>query len=170
MNRLDNNINALKLAPVLLIALLTQGCGSEPGCTEVNAYEDGISFRLKDKNTGENLIAKWGTKYDSDFVKLKKSDGSDATELSIGDDGQIYFVIPEWQEEITDTLRQRRFFLHLPYEDVPSRDIDTIKAKYALRNQECPNIWFREFNIYYNDSLYHSGDYIKYIDFFEPDK
>lgn len=149
------------------IAFNCSGCDKE--CREVLPYERGFSFRLLDKGSGENLIALWGAKYNSEEVTLKQENGNHASFLSVGGNGKIGFLILDYPLEPIGENHVKIYFLELPDPSgTPGReDIDTIKFEYAFKENDCPAIWYDYFEIYYNDSLYHEGDFIQYIEFYK---
>ena len=148
--------------------IISNSCNSVEGCDLPVPGGEFFLFKLLDKKTNSNLIGAWGTKYASDKVNLLKEDGTEANNLEIGADGNISFIIPDTNDEALNTEITRTFLLHLP--DVNgnlSQDIDTLIFKYTFFKDEmnCPNIWYNSFLVIYNDSIYHNGEYLSYVEF-----
>lgn len=123
-------------------------------------YDSYFTFRLVDQY-GINQIAAWGSRYLSDSVFLTKIDGTPPNQLEILGDGNITFFIPDSFDEAKDTFITRQFFLYLPdAQGHPNDDIDTLRFKYRF-NTAC----YENFQVFYNDSLYHDGQYIGFVSF-----
>ncbi len=123
-------------------------------------YDSYFTFRLVDQY-GINQIAAWGSRYISDSVFLTKIDGTLPNQLEILGDGNITFFIPDSFDEARDTFITRQFLLYLPdAQGHPNDDIDTLRFKYRF-NIAC----YENFEVFYNDSLYHNGQYIDIISF-----
>jgi hypothetical protein len=133
-------------------------CKEKKLCEGVPIFDSYFSFKLVDKY-GINLIAAWGARYLSDSVYLTKMDGSLPNQLGISGGGRIGFVIPDDDSEAKDSMVTREFLLYLPdNQGHPKDDVDTLKFQY-LFNQSC----YEKFRVWYNDSLYHDGQYIDFI-------
>ena len=149
----------------IVLVMFSTSCGlwdSEHGeCLDEGPIGSVLVFKLLDKNSKDNLIAAWGTRYDSDKVNLYKENGDLANELYIWESGKIVFLIPDNNVDALEKEEISVFYLHLPDEQGNlSRDIDTLSFTYEFENREgCPEIWYQSFKVKFNDSLYHQGDY-----------
>lgn len=159
-------LNRLTTFFVLSVLCLSLGC-TDKECNASAPDNEAFVFRLLNKVSRTNLIALWGARYDSELVDLLEDDGSRAKWLYVGADGNISFVIAEDSFEALEREITKTYFLHLP--DIfgtPSRDIDTLQFIYKFVNQDdCPPIWYDRFQVFFNDSLYHDGEYVTLIEF-----
>ena len=159
------------IAIILLLGfliLISISCDSESDCNSPLPNGEVFVFKLVDKKTNSNLIAAWGAKYESSKVDLLIEDGIEASNLEIGADGNISFIIPERNDEALINEVSKKFYIHLPdAQGSLSQDIDTLVFKYKFYEKEknCPKIWYATFSASFNDSLYHSGEYLSYIEF-----
>lgn len=141
-----------------MLSLLPQLYCEEKNSCKSPVIDSYFYFRLVDKY-GMNQIAAWGTRYLSDSTYFTKLDGSMPRQLEILGDGNISFVIPEDDYEALDTQATQVFLLYLPdVQGHPRDDVDTFTFKYKFQGA-C----FEEFIVYYNDSLYHQGEYEKFL-------
>jgi hypothetical protein len=139
--------------------LFFTSCERKEDCAHV--YFSTFAFKLSDKN-GFNQIATWGAPYQSDSVFLVHADGSTPQDLEIGDDGIIWFVLPniERLRFVEDTMVSLEMFLLLPdFQGNARQDTDTLRFTYQSRA-----LCYDNFQVSFNDSVYHDGQYIDFID------
>jgi len=123
-----------------------------------DAFNTPFSFQLVSAN-GQTLIGESGTLYESSDVKLTDSTGNIPPSVEIGSAGTIGLIIPSNGEE-TGKFIKKDFFLVLPPTGVnPDEDVDTISTTYKLLLTKCNVFWYESFEVAYNDSLYHSGEF-----------
>lgn len=140
--------------------LIHVSCEKKDRCIGSIVPDSYFSFKLTDK-FGVNLIAAWGARYLSDSVYLTKFDGTLPNRLDIGAGGRIGFVIPDDDSEARDSSVTKYFLLSLPdFLGNPGNDIDTLKFRYRFYGS-C----YDSFQVWYNDSLYHNGNYTDFISF-----
>ena len=140
--------------------LIHSSCGKKEGCIGPIVPDSYFSFKLTDQY-GINLIAAWGARYLSDSVYLTKLDGTLPNRLDIGAGGRIGFVIPDDDSEAKDSSVTKQFLLYLPdFQGNPKKDIDTLRFQYRFYGS-C----YDTFQVWYNDSLYHNGNYTDFISF-----
>lgn len=150
----------LLMVVVILFSTPFSSCKEEKECEGIPVFDSYFSFRLVDKY-GINLIASWGARYLSDSVYVRKEDGTFPNQLEIRGNGRIGFSIPNDDSEAQDTIVIREFLLYLPdLQGHPMNDVDTLKFQYRF-NQAC----YENFRVWFNDSLYHDGQYIDYLNF-----
>lgn len=122
-----------------------------------------FAFWLLDSITNVNLLI--GNS--NSLIKILKEDMSEVDRFKKSS-GRVEFVIPEYFEQVGDSIIDKKFFIHL--NRTPSNlDIDTLRFKYTLGFYEknCPNIWYDFIEIYFNEKLYHSGDYLNSFTFYK---
>jgi hypothetical protein len=128
-------------------------CSKKEPCNYL-VHDAYFTFRVVD-SYGINQIGKWGRTYLSDSVRVTKYDGTQPNRLVIDPDGHIGFFIPDDDREALDTQIVKQFFLYLPdAQGYPQNDIDTLTFKYRFKIS-C----YEQFVVYFNDSLYHDGEY-----------
>lgn len=106
------------LAGFLLFVL---SCNTDKSCFKF--VEDGrLIVQLNDRS-GNNLIAAWGTRYDSDSVKLLSEDGK----LYATATGDISFSVVSTTDPPVNKKLSNTCYLRLPpWQGNPNVDIDTI--------------------------------------------
>ncbi len=123
-----------------------------------DAFNTPFTFQLVSTN-GQTLIGESGALYESTDVKVTDSEGSIPPSVEIGSAGIIGLIIPSNGDE-TDEIIKKDFFLILPPTGInPNEDVDTISTTYKLLLTECNVFWYQSFEVTYNDSLYHSGEF-----------
>jgi len=136
-------------------------------------YEIGFSFRLIDENTGESVIAAWGTKYDHEDIEFKQVMKDTIEGLNIIGNGWIAFSIideigPHNEDEIVGKPFTNTYYLFLDAKNEEREtDIDTIiiSSEVIPVDRDCISIDFGHTTVVYNDSIYHQGEYLEHIDF-----
>ncbi|MFK7770833.1 MAG: hypothetical protein AB8F94_01795 [Saprospiraceae bacterium] len=157
---------------ILIVAIFTLTllctCKKRTKCESLAIDDQDFSFRLIDTNTGESIIALWGTIYESEKVSLVKEDDTLPASLYKSDSGRFTFTIEDSNDYPLNEDIHKVFYLKLPdLQGIPDRDIDTITFNYQIQFDEdnCPKKDYKFFDVYYNDSLYHTGLYKDYIEF-----
>lgn len=143
--------------------LLHFSCKKKEVCQFI-VQDETFTFRLVDQY-GVNQIAKWGSRYLSDSVYVTKTDGTLPNQLGISPGGTIGFFIPDSYDEALDSQVMQQFLLYLPdIQGNPRDDIDTISFKYKFQITG-DIICYEKFQVAFNDSVYHEGQYTNFIIF-----
>lgn len=163
---MKKNISVLIFIPIIFI-LVFLNLNCSPEC-DISIYDESFFFSLKDKATGKYLIGD-KTKYDYRNVELINGDGSkiEQNRHSVNVNN-IELIVPDFPSKVTGQELKSEYLLLLP--DVlgnPDRHRDYIRFEYKLKDNDCPKIWYEYFRVFYNDSLYHDGDFIYNLDFYE---
>lgn len=137
-------------------------------CSDTLPDDTSFIFSLKDKATGKYLIGD-KAKYDYRNVELINGDGSkiEQNRHSVNVNN-IELIVPDFPSKVTGQEIKSEYILLLP--DAlgnPGRIKDFIRFEYKLKENDCPKIWYEYFKVFYNDSLYHDGDFIYNLDFYE---
>lgn len=158
--RIKANLSALYLPLIVLVCNYQCANKETLPCSGDLVVDSNFTFKLADQS-GTNLIAAWGARYLSDSVYVTKSDGSLPRLLEIREDGSISLLVPEDSQEAQDSSVTRSFLVYLPdFHGHPKADVDTIIFKYRF-DASC----YEDFQVFYNDSLYHQGNFTSFISF-----
>jgi hypothetical protein len=145
---------------VLLISVLQTLYACCRGDQEPDIYSKGFSFSLVKKQTQQNLLGLYGI-YHKDTVKIYDEIGQKVYNGPVPPDGYIYFlpVRKDKDNQAFATEVTRKFYLYLD-----QYDTDTIKIAFKLKQiRECGKRDDIDYTkIYYNDSLYVSGNALSY--------
>lgn len=163
---MKKNISVLIFIPIIFI-LVFLNLNCSPEC-DISIYDESFFFSLKDKATGKYLIGD-KAKYDYRNVELINGDGSkiEQNRHSVNVNN-IELIVPDFPSKVTGQEIKSEYILLLP--DAlgnPGRIKDFIRFEYKLKENDCPKIWYEYFKVFYNDSLYHDGDFIYNLDFYE---
>lgn len=167
---MKKNISLKIFIPIIfIIVFLNLNCSLE---CDISIYDESFIFSLKDKATGKNLIGDKAfekTKYDFRNVELINGDGSKIEQnrhkINVNN---IALIIPDYPVKVSGQKVKSEYLLLLPDElGNPDRHRDLIRFEYKLKDNDCPKIWYEYFRVYYNDSLYHDGEFVSNIDFYE---
>lgn len=163
---MKKNISVLIFIPIIFI-LVFLNLNCSPEC-DISIYDESFFFSLKDKATGKYLIGD-KAKYDYRNVELINGDGSkiEQNRHSVNVNN-IELIVPDFPSKVTGQEIKSEYILLLP--DAlgnPGRIKDFIRFEYKLKENDCPKIWYEYFKVFYNDSLYHDGDFIYNLDFYK---
>ena len=122
--------------------------------------DNSILFRMIDENSNE-LIGEYGRMYELENISICQQDFQSAIKAKVDGGGKISFVLTEdTSDEPLNNVISKTFLLNFQNpKDTSEIDTDTILFEYVLTQQECPPIWFEDFKVSYNDSLYHDGEF-----------
>ncbi|MEZ5059736.1 MAG: hypothetical protein R2879_22105 [Saprospiraceae bacterium] len=149
---------------LLFFTLFSVGCGPKE-CSHLFPDDSGFYFTIVD-SSGKSVIAAYGAFYNKEDIQFVSEEGEIPNNYSLLGDGSFSFIIHDFPSIASDTFFEKNFYLGFPYSLNSSNvDIDTLKFTYFLIENECPEVWFKEFSVFYNDSLYHSGQYSEYFEF-----
>lgn len=125
-------------------------CGKNNKCGDEHDFRDAynhiVLFSIVFENTEQPTY--------NNPVRLLKADGNQANSFDFSGNNRGRFAPVERTDTILGKIYERDFFFYITQDQDGIWDIDTIKTTYVLNLEECNNIWFEDFTIAYNDSIY----------------
>jgi hypothetical protein len=146
---------------LLAVSFLFFACNNESCDPGFNSLSEGggLSFRLVDARTGQDLLAQIpgsNSPYHLDSIMVYNEKGEPQFKGPVDFRGEIYFStygrLAELKALPYNTPVKRRFILYLN-----RADQDTIDASFSLHKNECGFSEFATVSIHYNAELAYEG-------------
>jgi hypothetical protein len=148
------------LAIIFQIILISSACNKPIFCSESSVYESAFSFYLVNKDFISIIDGYGSIIHKSEDVRLASLTNEEPRELKINGGGRVIVSIPQDEELPIDSLASDTILIILPpYHLNQYYDTDTVVLNYKIIKNDCPPLKFDGFTVFYNDSLYYTGEF-----------